>query len=386
MSVELKGYRRQEGTWGIRNHVLVLASVSCANHVVQRIERTDPDVIGVTHQHGCAHLGRDREQVLRTLAGTCANPNVAAVLLVGLGCESISARDIARHVPTDGRMVRTIVIQEIGRSEEIYRQAMAAVAQMKNFVAGQKAERFDASTLVVGLECGGSDPFSGITANPAIGLVSNRLVEMGATVILSEIPEMIGAEEALAPRIPDPEVRNRLFARIHQYVQTARSEGCDLRGVNPTPGNIKAGLSSIEEKSLGCICKGGDSPINQYVEYAAAPGRRGLVVMDTPGQDAESLTGMAAGGAHLMLFSTGLGTPLGNPVAPVIKVASNSAMAGRMSDFVDLDAGRIIDGEPIDSVAGELLELLLAVCNGRPTAAERNGCREFAVSRIGATF
>jgi len=217
MSVELKGYRRQQGTWGIRNHVLVMASVSCASHVVERVGRADPDVVTVTHQHGCAHLGRDREQVLRTLAGTCANPNVAAVLLVGLGCESTSVYDIAQRVPTDGRMVRTIVIQEVGSSEEIYRQAMASVARMKDFAAEQEAEPFDASALVVGLECGGSDPFSGITANPMIGLVSDRLVEMGATVILSEMPEMIGAEGVLAPHGVSAPVAKSLAGRSYPY-------------------------------------------------------------------------------------------------------------------------------------------------------------------------
>ncbi|HUT12234.1 MAG TPA: UxaA family hydrolase [Thermoguttaceae bacterium] len=386
MTIELKGYRRQEGVWGVRNHVLVLASVSCANHVVERLGRSDPDVIAVTHQHGCAHLGHDRQQVLRTLAGTCANPNVGAVLVVGLGCESVGASDIAQHVPSDGRMVRTIVIQEIGRAEEIHRQAMAAVAEMKDFTAAAKREPFDISALVVGLECGGSDPFSGIAANPTIGLVSDRLVELGATVILSEIPEMIGAEEALARRIADPATRRKLLERIEQYVETARSQGCDLRGVNPTPGNIKAGLSTIEEKSLGSICKGGRSPIGQFVEYAAAPTRRGLVVMDTPGQDPESLCGMAAGGAGVMIFSTGMGTPLGHPVAPVIKVASNSAMAARMADYIDLDAGRILAGRPMQHVADDLLRLLLEVCNGQPTKSERNACREFAISRIGMTY
>jgi altronate dehydratase large subunit len=283
-------------------------------------------------------------------------------------------------------MVRTIVIQEVGRTEEIERQATAALSEMKGFVSGQQRERFDPSALVVGLECGGSDPLSGITSNPAIGLASDRLVEMGATVILSEIPEMIGAEEALAPRIADPVVRERLLARIEQYVAAARDQGCDMRGVNPTPGNIRAGLSTIEEKSLGSICKAGHSPINEFIEYAAAPRTRGLVVMDTPGQDAESLTGMAAGGAQVMMFSTGVGTPLGNPVAPVIKVASNSPMARRMSDFIDLDAGQIAEGRPIHEVARELLDLLLAVCSGHRTKAEHNVCREFALSRIGPTY
>ncbi len=384
--MELRGFRRQDGTWGIRNHVLVLPSVTCANHVVQRVGRADPDVIAVPHQHGCSHLGDDREQVLRTLAGTCANPNVGAVLLIGLGCETISTADVAELVPTDGRKVETLVIQEIGDSQEIFQRAMAAIARMKEFVAAMQPEPFDPSALVVGLECGGSDPFSGITANPAIGLMSDRLVEMGATVILAETPEMIGTEEALRPRIPDAAVRQELFARIERYVQSARREGGDLFAANPTPGNVRAGLSTIEEKSLGCICKGGQTPINELVEYAAAPRRRGLVVMDTPGNDAESLTGMAAGGAHAIVFSTGLGTPLGHPVAPVIKVATNSATAKRMGDFVDVDAGTVLDGRPIERVGEELLRLLAAVCNGRESKAERNLCREFAVNRVGATY
>ncbi len=197
---------------------------------------------------------------------------------------------------------------------------------------------------------------------------------------------MIGAEAALTPRIAAPAAREKLLACIGRYTAAARRQGCDLRGVNPTPGNIRAGLSSIEEKSLGCVVKGGTGPIREVLDYAAAPGGRGLVVMDTPGNDPESITGMVAGGATLVLFTTGVGTPLGNPVAPVIKISSNSALAERMSDYVDLDAGRIIDGFPLEDVADELWNLLLATATDHPTAAERNGCREFAINRIGPTY
>jgi altronate dehydratase large subunit len=240
--------------------------------------------------------------------------------------------------------------------------------------------------MTIGLECGGSDPFSGITANPTVGRACDALVGAGATVILSETTEMIGAEDALLPRIEDPADREKLEAWIAGYLDKARAQGCDLRGVNPTPGNIRAGLSSIEEKSLGCVCKSGTSPIVQVLDYAEAPSRSGLVLMNTPGNDPESITGMVAGGANLVLFTTGVGTPLGSPVAPVIKIASNSAMAARMTDYIDLDAGRIIDGAAPEAVAEELLEAIAATAAGGQTCSERNRCREFAINRIGATY
>jgi len=383
--MKIQAYRRG-GSFGIRNHVVVLASVSCANSIVEAVAAADGEVVAVTHQHGCTHLGDDRRQVLRTLAGTCGNPNVGGALIIGLGCESTPPEAIAAEVPPDGRVIRTMLIQQVGEPRRLVEQALGHVAEMKAHAASLRREEFDISGLVVGLECGGSDPFSGLTANPAVGLVSDRLVAAGATVVLSEVTEMIGAEEALRPRIPDAGVRGRLFGRIGDYVELARRQECDLRGVNPTPGNIAAGLSTIEEKSLGCICKGGRSEIVEFVGYAERPSRRGLVVMDTPGNDPESLTGMAAGGCQAMLFTTGVGTPLGNPVAPVVKIASNSGMFGRMRAFMDLDAGGVIAGRPLAAVADELFDFLLAVCSGRLTAAERNRCREFAVNRIGPTY
>jgi altronate dehydratase large subunit len=363
-----------------------MSSVSCINSVVERIAKTDTDIVPITHQHGCTHMGADTKQVLRTLSGTCNNPNVGGVLLVGLGCETVSVNDIASCVDRDGKLVKTLLIQEIGEIQKIMDAARDSLRQMKDFVSKQQRSDFDIRHLTVGLECGGSDPFSGITANPAVGAVSDRLVELGARVILSEIPEMIGAEASLESRIPDEAVRQRLLARIKDYVRFAKDAGCDLRGCNPAPGNIKAGLSSIEEKSLGSIIKGGRSNINEFVEYAGRPTCKGLVVMDTPGNDPESVTGMVAGGANLVLFTTGTGTPVGNPVAPVIKISSNTGMYQRMGDFIDIDAGKIIKGTRTDAVADEIFEFLLDVCNGRQTATEVNNCREFAINRIGPSF
>lgn len=382
----LQGYKRSDGLFGIRNHIIVMSSVSCANFIVEQIARTDSDIIPITHQHGCTHIGADTEQVLRTLSGTCDNPNVGGVLLVGLGCETISVDMIASRVDHGGKLVKTLLIQEIGEIQKIMSDARDGLRQIKDFVSRQQRSGFDIQDLIVGLECGGSDPFSGITANPAVGIVSDRLVNLGATVILSEIPEMIGAESCLESRIPNQTVRQSLLTRIKDYVRYAQDAGGDLRGCNPGPGNIKTGLSSIEEKSLGCIIKGGRSDINEFVEYAQRPKCKGLVVMDTPGNDPESVTGMVAGGANLILFTTGIGTPVGNPVAPVIKISSNTRIYKRMHDFIDIDAGKIVTGTQTEVVAEEMFEFLLNVCNGRQTAAEVNHCREFAINRIGPSF
>jgi altronate dehydratase large subunit len=331
-------------------------------------------------------MGADTEQVLKTLSGTCNNPNVAGVLLIGLGCESVNVSDIALRIDSNGKLVKTIVIQEVGKLRKIIDIACDYLRQIKEFVSKQQPCYFDISSLTVGLECGGSDPFSGITANPAVGLVSDKLVELGATVILSEIPEMIGAEASLESRIPDEAVKQRILARIKDYIQMIKDAGGDPRGCNPAPGNIKAGLSTIEEKSLGCIIKGGRSNINEFIEYAQRPKCKGLVVMDTPGNDPESVTGMAAGGANLILFTTGTGTPVGNPVAPVVKISSNTKMYRRMNNFIDIDAGKIVRGTPVEVVADEMFEFVIDVCNGRQTAAEVNNCREFSINRIGPTF
>ncbi len=385
-AIKLKGYWRNDGLFGIRNHVVVMSTVSCANSVVEQIARVDADIIPITHQHGCTHMGADTDQVLRTLSGTCDNPNVGGVLLVGLGCETANVREIASRLDRTGKMVETLAIQEIGELRKILDAAHESLGRIKEFVSKQERSDFDISCLTVGLECGGSDPFSGITANPAVGLVSDKLVELGATVILSEIPEMIGAEACLESRIPDDAVKQKLLDRIGEYVRMAKDAGGDLRGCNPATGNIKAGLSTIEEKSLGCVIKGGHSDINEFVEYAGRSTRKGLVVMDTPGNDPESVTGMVAGGANLVLFTTGVGTPVGSPVAPVVKISSNTRMYQRMSDFIDIDAGKVIEGTPVETVAEEIFEFLLNVCNGTQAAAEVNKCREFAINRIGPDF
>lgn len=377
------GYRRRDGRAGVRNHVLVLASVQCANGAVRRIAQLTPGVVPLTHVYGCSQLGDDLAQTTRTLEGFAAHPNVAAVLLVGLGCESLDAAALAERLAAAGVVVRRLTIQEEGGSAATAARGAAIAAELLADAGRAQREPIPLSALILGLECGGSDAWSGITANPALGIASDRVVAAGGTVLLSETPEFIGAEELLAARAA-PELANEIRATVYRWEDAARRMGVDMRGAQPTPGNIAGGLTTIEEKSLGAIAKGGRTAVQALVAYAHRPPTRGLVLMDTPGNDAESVTGMVAGGSQVVAFTTGRGTSLGCPIAPVIKIATNTDMALRMAEDIDLDAGTAISaGEPLENVGRQILTEVLTVASGKETAAERWGNAEFAINMIG---
>ena len=381
-----RGYRRAEHVYGLRNHVIVLSSVHCVNPFVQEIARRIPGVIPILHQHGCDQMGADLEQTLRTLAGLCSNPNVYGVLIVGLGCENVTPGEILRRTRRYGRVMESINVQDIGDAEDIVSTGTGLVARLKEQAEEQKREAFEIVDLIIGVECGGSDAFSGISANPAVGKVTDQLVHLGATVILSEIPELIGTEKLLAKRGATNEIGEQISARTQRYIRAAEAMGQDLIGTNPTPGNIRGGLSTIEEKSLGCVTKGGSSPIQEIVEYAQAPSRKGLVIMDTPGNDGESVTGLVAGGAHMILFTTGLGTPLGHPIVPVVKISSNSQTYRRMRSFIDLNAGEVLEGKDSNEMADEIFSFMLRVSCGEKTLSEELPGSVVSINRIGPTF
>lgn len=382
-----EGYRRADGSVGIRNHILVIPSVMCSTHVVERLMARCSDVVGIVHQHGCSGIGADFDQTLRTLVGMGRNPNVAAVLLVGLGCESIQSNLIADGIAATGKPVERVVIQEVGGATKTFDKAMLLIERLRREIEATEMETVPFSELIVGTECGGSDACSGISANPALGVASDLVVREGGTVILSETTEFIGAEHILARRAGSPGIKRQLMDIVAASEEGARRMGVDVRGAQPTPGNMAGGLTTIEEKSLGCIYKGGTTEIREVVGYAERPSTHGLVIMDTPGNDVESVVGMVAGGAQVVVFTTGRGSPTGNPIAPVIKVASNTPMFGRMEEHMDINAGTIVEGiESTESVGRRIFEAIVAAAQGEQTAAERLGHREFAINRIGPSL
>jgi len=378
------GYRRRDGRVGVRNCVLVMSTVQCANGAVRRIGQALPDVVAIPHIYGCSQLGDDLAQTRRTLEGFADHPNVAAVLLVSLGCESLASVEMADELKARGVHCELIGVQESGGTAQTIARGTAIAREMREAAARVPREPVSLAELTVGVECGGSDAWSGVTANPALGVASDMLVQAGGTVILSETPEFIGAEHLLVARAASPEVGAQIDAAVAHWEGEARRMGVDMRGAQPTPGNIEGGLTTIEEKSLGAIQKGGSSTVQEFISYSCRPTRRGLVLMDTPGNDPESVTAMVAGGAQVVVFTTGRGSPAGCPIAPVIKVATNTEMARRMADDMDIDAGTVISaGEPLIGVGQRIFEEIVTVANGKLTRAEEWGNAEFSINLIG---
>lgn len=379
-----EGYPRDDGPAGVRNYVAVIPTSVTASPVAAEVaDRSAETVRATPHQMGTDPPAATREQVERTLAGVATNPNVGAALVVALGTEAIDADDIADAVAATGRDVETLSIREAGGTAAAVDEGTELARSLREGIAGARREERSAGELVFAVECGGSDATSGIAANPAVGAACDRLVRDGGTATFSETPEFIGAEHVLAERCADEAVRERLLDRVERREATAELMGVDLRGAQPSPGNQEGGLTTIEEKSLGAISKGGTTPVRGIVDYAERlPVGGGLVLMDTPGYDIESVVGKVAGGAQVVAFTTGRGSTTGNPLAPVIKVTGNPKTADRLAANVDVDASDVIDGEPIDAVGERIYETLLAVAGGERTAAERHRLEEFAVNEL----
>jgi altronate hydrolase len=397
-----EGYRRANGKVGTRNYIGILTSVNCsatvAKFMAEEITRSGiladyPEIDGVipfVHGTGCAmDIGGEGYQILRrTQWGYTANPNLGGALLVGLGCEAFQIDKMKESYQlTETDTFQTMTIQEIGGTRKMIDWGVARIKEMLPIAAAARRETVDASELVLALQCGGSDGYSGITANPALGVAADILVRNGGTAILSETPEIYGAEHLLTRRAVSREVGEKLLARIKWWEDyTSRNRG-EMNN-NPSPGNKLGGLTTILEKSLGATAKGGTTPLTAVYEYAEPVTEKGFVFMDTPGFDPVSATGQVAGGANILAFTTGRGSAYGCKPVPSIKLATNSDMYARMTDDMDINCGDIVEGVSIEAKGQEIFDLLLRVASGQQTKSEvlGYGDNEFVPWQVGATM
>lgn len=371
---EFLGYGRADGSVGTRNYVGVLSAVVCVNEVVENIVRQVQGTARFTHHQGCCQTPLDIHIVNDTLINLGKNPNLHSVLLVSLGCESTDLSGVIEAIAASGKRVEHIVVQEVGGSARTTAQGILMAQDMVREASLEQRKPFPISKLVLGMKCGSSDTTSGLVPNPAIGVASDLLVAAGGTSILGEVTEFIGADHILAKHAANEEVAQGIFKLVERMEQRAMAVGEDIRGGQPTGGNIKGGLTTIEEKSLGAIAKAGTAPIQAVYEYGQRPDKPGLVVMDSPGREPEILTGLAAAGCNVIAFATGRGAPQGFPFVPVLKITGSRTAAEKMIDHIDMNLSAVIDGgDTIPDAGHRVLEELVLVASGAMTKAELSG-------------
>ncbi|KGK89364.1 UxaA family hydrolase [Clostridium sp. HMP27] len=378
------GYKRPDGKVGIRNHILILPASVCASDTTRIVASQVEGAVTFNNQNGCSQVASDQQFTMDVMAGFAANPNIYGTVVISLGCENCQMDLVTKAIEErTNKPLKTVIIQEAGGTLKTIEKAVRYAKEMAEEASMLRRGEFPISELIVGTECGGSDPTSGLASNPLVGALSDRLVEHGATSILSETTEFIGAEHILARRAKNEQVRDRIYDIVHRYEKALQLVGEEVREGNPSPGNKAGGLTTLEEKSLGCIHKGGHSVINAVFDYAKPVTERGLVIMDTPGNDPSSVAGMIAGGAQIVVFTTGRGTPTGNPIAPVIKITGNKITYKNMEDNMDFDASPVIYGtKTMDELADELLGKVVETASGKLSKAESLGYMEIAIARV----
>ena len=383
--MKFMGYRRPDGRVGIRNHILILPASVCASDTTRIISSQIDGAITFNNQNGCGQVQIDQQLTMDIMAGFAANPNIYGTIVVSLGCENCQMDLVTAAIKErTNKPLKTLIIQECGGTLNTIKMAVKEGLQMESAASSQRREECDISELIIGTKCGGSDPTSGLSSNVLIGEISDRIVDMGGTSILTETPEMIGAEHILASRAQTREVADEIYHIIYRFEDYLRVTGKEeVRESNPSPGNYFGGISSLEEKSLGAIHKSGTRPITAVYDYAKQVQDRGVVIMDSAGHDPSSCSAMAAGGAQLILYSTGVGTPLGNPIAPVIKLTGNHMTYAGMIDNMDYDSSPIIyGGKTLKEAGDDFMDLIMRVVNGEKTKAEQLGYMEIAMDRV----
>lgn len=376
--MEFYGYRRKEGRPGIRNHVLLLPTCACASESCRIAASQVRGAVSIVFNTGCSDVAANTAMSQKVLTGFALHPNVYGVVIIGLGCETVPHAKLREKIQAQtSKPVVSFGIQEEGGTLKTMEKAVRAAREMAAEAGMQQKERFDISELLMGIECGGSDATSGIASNPAVGSLSDRLVDLGASTIMSESIEWIGGEHVLAKRAATPEIHDQIIRVCEAYEKHLLGAGQDCRAGQPTPGNKAGGLSTIDEKSLGCIRKGGTRPIVEVLEQAERPTKQGAIVMDTAGYDISSVTSMVAG-CQVVIFTTGRGTPTGNAIVPVFKVTANAHTYSWMEDNMDADLSPILSGEKTIAESGRmLLEKIHEVAK-----AEAYGFSDIAVDHV----
>lgn len=386
-----KGFRRTNGSVGIRNEIWIVPVVGCVNSVASRLAALNAPlakggvegVYSFSHPYGCSQTGADHARTRKLLAALCRHPNAGGVLVLHLGCENITPEQFRTELgEVDTSRVKFLVCQEV---EDEIAEGSRLLAEIAVAMAGDRREDIDVSELVVGMKCGGSDGLSGITANPVVGRFSDLLVALGGTTVLTEVPEMFGAEPILFNRATSREVFEKAAKMVSDFKDYFVAHG-EAVYENPSPGNKAGGITTLEDKSCGCVQKGGSSPVVDAIDYGEKVTLKGLNMMSGPGNDLVSATALTAAGAHIVLFTTGRGTPFGAP-APTVKISTNSALYAKKRNWIDFNAGTVADGgEMPDEAGARLLQYVISVASGEKTTSEKNGAREIAIFKTGVTL
>ncbi len=372
------GYRRENGEVGIRNEIWIVNTVGCVNKIAERLA-TLTGALAFPHPFGCSQLGEDQSVTQKILAGMVRHPNAAGVLVLGLGCENNNI-ELFKTVlgEYDAKRVKFLNCQDF---EDEFAEGVRLIEELKAYAATFSREPIPVSALRVGLKCGGSDGYSGITANPLVGRFSDALIGMGGSCVLTEVPEMFGAEHLLMKRCVNRDIFDKTVSLINDFKDYYKRHD-QVVYENPSPGNKKGGITTLEEKSLGCVQKAGAAPVVDVLDYGDTVRAHGLSLLNGPGNDLVAVTNLMAAGCHLILFTTGRGTPLGAPV-PTVKVATNHALAERKANWIDFDASPVLAGNDLD---GAFLDFVLNVASGKETKNEMRGYREISIFKDGVTL
>ena len=385
-----RGYRREDGRAAVRNELWIIPTVGCVNSIAARLVQENQHLVKgsidglytFAHPYGCSQMGDDHAQTRKLLAALCRHPNAGGVLVLSLGCENLTQEQFKAELGEwDDRRVKFLVCQQV---EDEFEAGAKLLEELADYAGQFKRETLPASELIVGMKCGGSDGLSGITANPTVGRFSDRLTALGGTTILTEVPEMFGAENILFSRCENEEVFNKAVKMVNAFKDYFVSHG-QVVYENPSPGNKAGGITTLEDKSCGCVQKGGSAQVVDVLEYAEPVTKKGLNLLSGPGNDLVSATDLTAAGAHIILFTTGRGTPFGAP-APTVKISTNTALYEKKGNWIDFNAGTVAQGEDLDLAGDRLLDFVLETASGRRTKAEERGAREIAIFKDGVTL